>query len=264
MAAQRWPDPPRPVPSTRRRTPPGPPPVPSPSRLSSSTPCRLVPPVVWCSVGARRPGRAHRGSGGLRRVLRRRRLAWPGHHPVEPRGQRPWPGDRPVPRRRHRDDGGSNRFRWVRYRQRYFFNDPHGFVGRTVALAPTAVPVPFSTAGTHHRATNRCCLRPASSEFARIRAGRLRGSQAGRRADDLAPGRRNRRAPHRRVAAAVINLTATDATGAGYVTAFPSGIGPPNASNLNLERAGQTIPNLVIVPVGADGRISIFTQAGRT
>ena len=63
-------------------------------------------------------------------------------------------------------------------------------------------------------------------------------------------------------AAAVLNVTATEATGAGFVTAWPSGTSTPTVSNLNLEQAGQTRANLVSVRVGAGGRVSLFTQAG--
>ncbi len=61
--------------------------------------------------------------------------------------------------------------------------------------------------------------------------------------------------------AVVLNVTATEATAAGYVTVWPSGSGLPTASNLNVVRAGQTIPNQVIVPLGADGRIQLYTQS---
>ncbi len=59
----------------------------------------------------------------------------------------------------------------------------------------------------------------------------------------------------------VVNVTATAATGPGFVTVWPDN-GRPNASNLNIVTAGQTIPNLVIVPVGADGNIRLYTDAG--
>ncbi len=62
------------------------------------------------------------------------------------------------------------------------------------------------------------------------------------------------------VAAAVLNVTATDPTGPGFVTCWPAGTARPLASNLNIERAGQTIANQVVVPVGADGRVSLFAQ----
>ena len=68
--------------------------------------------------------------------------------------------------------------------------------------------------------------------------------------------------PSTGVAAVVLNVTATEATGAGFVTAWPSGTSTPTVSNLNLEQAGQTRANLVSVRVGAGGRVSLFTQAG--
>jgi hypothetical protein len=52
-------------------------------------------------------------------------------------------------------------------------------------------------------------------------------------------------------AAAVINLTVTDAQRSGHLTAYPDGTHAPNASNLNFS-AGETVPNLVIVPLTND------------
>ena len=51
--------------------------------------------------------------------------------------------------------------------------------------------------------------------------------------------------------AVFLNLTATDSTAAGYLTAYPSGYGsqPPLASMLNFTQ-GQTIANGVLVRVG--------------
>jgi hypothetical protein len=63
------------------------------------------------------------------------------------------------------------------------------------------------------------------------------------------------------VSAVVLNLTGVDAPAAGYVTAWPSGTERPLASNLNLA-AGDVRANLVVVPVGAGGGVSLFTQAG--
>ena len=63
------------------------------------------------------------------------------------------------------------------------------------------------------------------------------------------------------VAAVVMNLTATNPTGATFVTAWPAGQDRPLASNLNV-RAGQTAPNLVVVPVGADGKVSLYNNHG--
>jgi len=59
------------------------------------------------------------------------------------------------------------------------------------------------------------------------------------------------------VTAAVLNVTVTDTQGPGYLTAYPSGTTRPLASNLNWT-GGLTIPNAVIVPIGADGKVNLF------
>jgi len=59
------------------------------------------------------------------------------------------------------------------------------------------------------------------------------------------------------VAAVIMNVTATNPTAYGYVTAFASGACRPFASNLNYA-PGQDIPNLVEVPLGAGGKISLY------
>lgn len=46
--------------------------------------------------------------------------------------------------------------------------------------------------------------------------------------------------------AIVLNVTVNDPAAAGFVTVFPCGTEPPNASNLN-HVGGQTIANSVIV-----------------
>lgn len=58
--------------------------------------------------------------------------------------------------------------------------------------------------------------------------------------------------------AVVLNVTATDTRGWGYVSVYPDG-DPPNASNLNIEGAGQTIANHAVCPVGADGAVRLYT-----
>jgi len=64
------------------------------------------------------------------------------------------------------------------------------------------------------------------------------------------------------VASVVVNVTATEATGPGYVTGHASGRARPFTASLNVERAGQTIGNLAVLPVGADGSITFFSQSG--
>ena len=63
------------------------------------------------------------------------------------------------------------------------------------------------------------------------------------------------------VAAAVLNVTAIDSQAPGYLTVFAQGATKPTASNLNY-RAGEVVPNRVIVPVSSSGQISIFTGNG--
>jgi hypothetical protein len=63
--------------------------------------------------------------------------------------------------------------------------------------------------------------------------------------------------------ALVLNVTATGPTAAGYLTVYPDGSSRPTASNLNFS-AGQTVPNLVSVGLGADG-VDLFNgSSGKT
>jgi hypothetical protein len=64
-------------------------------------------------------------------------------------------------------------------------------------------------------------------------------------------------------AAVVFNLTVTEPKSVGFATAHPSGAARPEASNQNFS-AGQTVPNLVTVPVGADGKVSVFNRSAGT
>ncbi|MGW6985728.1 hypothetical protein ACWGE1_40770, partial [Streptomyces sp. NPDC054932] len=61
--------------------------------------------------------------------------------------------------------------------------------------------------------------------------------------------------------AVTLNVTATNPTAGSYVTAYPHGSARPTASNLNFT-AGQTVPNQVTVPVGADGTVDLYNFAG--
>ena len=61
------------------------------------------------------------------------------------------------------------------------------------------------------------------------------------------------------VAAVVVNVTAVDAGAAGFVTVFPTGEKRPLASNVNVDRPGAIAPNLVIVPIGDNGTISLYS-----
>ncbi len=60
--------------------------------------------------------------------------------------------------------------------------------------------------------------------------------------------------------AVVLNVTVTNPTAAGFLTVFADGGSVPGASNLNFT-AGETIPNLVVVPV-TDGSVDFFNLTG--
>ena len=60
------------------------------------------------------------------------------------------------------------------------------------------------------------------------------------------------------VAAVILNATVTETAGAGFLTIFPAGTARPWASDLNYA-PGETRPNLVVVKVGAGGRVGLFT-----
>jgi predicted acyl esterase len=68
-------------------------------------------------------------------------------------------------------------------------------------------------------------------------------------------------------AAAVLgNLTATEPTGPGFLTAYPTAVppnSPPTASNLNF-LPGQTVPDLAAVKLGLGGKLSIYNLVGNT
>ncbi|POX55398.1 N-acetylmuramoyl-L-alanine amidase [Streptomyces sp. Ru71] len=66
--------------------------------------------------------------------------------------------------------------------------------------------------------------------------------------------------PSSGVGAVVLNVTATNPTATSYVSVYPNGTDRTSASNLNFT-AGQTIPNLVTVPV-IDGKVRFFNHAG--
>ena len=62
------------------------------------------------------------------------------------------------------------------------------------------------------------------------------------------------------VTAVVLNVTATSAPAAGFVTARPTGTTATSATTLAL-LPGRSIANRVIVPVGADGRVTLSSTA---
>ncbi|GCE75026.1 hypothetical protein [Cellulomonas biazotea] len=87
------------------------------------------------------------------------------------------------------------------------------------------------------------------------------GAHGTRRLDLAGPGTQ---APVDAVAAAV-TVTSTEATAAtSYVSAYPSdAVDGPSTSVLNAYR-GDDVPNLAVVPLGADGSITLYNDQGST
>jgi alpha-tubulin suppressor-like RCC1 family protein len=67
--------------------------------------------------------------------------------------------------------------------------------------------------------------------------------------------------PSTGVSAVALNVTVVNPTADSHLTVFPKGEAVPNASNLNFV-PGQTVPNMVVAKVGADGSISIQNAIG--
>ena len=61
--------------------------------------------------------------------------------------------------------------------------------------------------------------------------------------------------------AVIANVTITNASAAGYRTVYPNGAGQPSTSDLNV-LAGANTANVVIVPLGADGKMAVFSPGG--
>ncbi len=65
------------------------------------------------------------------------------------------------------------------------------------------------------------------------------------------------------VAAVVLNVTVTQTTRSGFLTAYPAGAPRPTASNVNWVK-GETVANRVMVPVGSTGRVALYNSYGDT
>jgi hypothetical protein len=63
--------------------------------------------------------------------------------------------------------------------------------------------------------------------------------------------------------AVALNVTATNTTAPSYLSVYPAGSPIPTVSNLNWS-TGQTVANLVIVPVGANGQVTLYNSQGST
>ena len=69
--------------------------------------------------------------------------------------------------------------------------------------------------------------------------------------------------PSSGVGAVVLNVTVTNTQADGYLTVYPDGSSLPVASNVNFQ-AGETVPNLVVAPVGSDGKVDLYNGSSGT
>ena len=67
--------------------------------------------------------------------------------------------------------------------------------------------------------------------------------------------------PGAAVGAVLLNLTATEVRSPSFATGWPTGQPRPWASNVNMG-SDDTVANLVLVPPGADGTVSVYQHAG--
>ncbi len=69
--------------------------------------------------------------------------------------------------------------------------------------------------------------------------------------------------PANNVSALALNITVTEPTSAGYITAFAGGTALPSSSNVNYGPA-QTIPNFAVTPISTDGKIAFKNTSNGT
>jgi glucose/arabinose dehydrogenase len=62
--------------------------------------------------------------------------------------------------------------------------------------------------------------------------------------------------------AVAITVTAVNSDAAGFVTVWPTGVTRPVASTLNPTAAGDVRANLVILPLGTNGKVSVYSSGG--
>jgi hypothetical protein len=61
--------------------------------------------------------------------------------------------------------------------------------------------------------------------------------------------------------AVILNVTVTGPTSGSYLTVWPDPVSRPVSSDLNFVQ-GSTVPNLVVVQVGTNGKVDFYNAAG--
>ncbi|MCB0968537.1 MAG: DUF1501 domain-containing protein [Ilumatobacter sp.] len=120
--------------------------------------------------------------------------------------------------------------------------------------APTPVPTPVPTASTYfHPIAPTRIFDTRLGGGAAVGAGQLVRVPVAGVAGIPATG----------VTAVVANVTAVNPSHPMHFTVYPGGQTKPETSNLN-SVPGRTVPNLVVMAVGADGHIEVFNSHGAT
>ena len=214
----------------------------SPSTWSASSGCRPNATAVVLNVtavDATRLGLPHRLPGGQHRA-----------HGVDPERQAGPAGGQPGRGRHGHQQPGVGRDQHVDGRG----DRPPGL--RHPDAARRGRPLqPAGHPGPHLRHPGRQPL-GALGRGRPVQRRRQRRRPPGRRRRAHHHGRRQRRrALHRGLGGGAERDGGRPAAN-GYLTAYPQGTTAPTASNLNY-RTGETVPNRVIVPVSANGQVSL-------
>jgi hypothetical protein len=141
-----------------------------------------------------------------------------------------------------------------KWRASYSGDSNNGGVGTTSCNDPAAAVVVGSVAGRYTPLT------PARILDTRSGAGGVTGPLGpGATVDVQVTGRGG--VPTSGVAAVALNVAVTQPTAAGYLTLFAAGSPQPATANVTFG-AGQTVPNLVVIKIGAGGKVAMFNSAG--
>jgi hypothetical protein len=135
-----------------------------------------------------------------------------------------------------------------------------GTGGKVVVYTPRAAQVLLDVQGYFPVGAAYTPLSPARVLDTRDGTGTTGGKLAAGTGVDLQVTGRGG-VPASGVGAVVVNLTATQTEGSGYVTAYPTGQPRSSASSLNYA-VNQSVANGVIVKVGTGGKVSLWSPTG--